>query len=55
MVPTFFTLLFIFRSLSRDCYDRFIAKLEDACREMGDFNSFFIFVCHKYEDLPSVL
>jgi hypothetical protein len=55
MVPTFFTLLFIFRSLSRDCYDRFIAKLEDACREMGDFNSFFVFFCHKYEDLPSVL
>jgi len=41
--------------LCRNCYDKFGAKPEDACWELGEFDLFFGWLCHQYEDLSTVL
>jgi hypothetical protein len=41
--------------LYKNCYDKFIAKLEDPCWELGECDPFFAWLCHQYEDLPTVI
>jgi chromosome segregation ATPase len=41
--------------LCKNCYDKFGAKPEDSCWELGEFDPFFARLCHQYEDLPIVL
>jgi chromosome segregation ATPase len=41
--------------LCKNCYDKFGAKPEDPCWELGEFDPFFAWLCRQYEDLPIVL
>jgi hypothetical protein len=41
--------------LCKNCYDKFGAKPEDPCWELGEFDQFFAWLCHQYEDLPIVI
>jgi hypothetical protein len=41
--------------LCKNCYDKFGAKPEDPCWEVGEFNPFFAWLCRQYEDLPTIL
>jgi len=41
--------------LCKNCYDKFGAKPEDPCWELGEFDPFFAWLCHQYEDLPTVI
>jgi hypothetical protein len=41
--------------LCKNCYDKFGAKPEYSCWELGEFDSFFAWLCHQYEDLPTVI
>ena len=41
--------------LCRNCYDKFGAKPEDACWELGEFDPFFGWLCDQYEDMSTVL
>ena len=38
----------------KNCYDKFGAKPEDACWELGEFDPFFGWLCRQYEDLSTV-
>ena len=41
--------------LCKNCYDKFGAKPEDPCWELGEFDPFFAWLCRQYEDLPTVI
>jgi hypothetical protein len=41
--------------LCKNCYDKFGAKPEDLCWELGEFDLFFAWLCRQYEDLPTVI
>jgi hypothetical protein len=41
--------------LCKNCYDKFGAKHEDPCWELGEFDPFFAWLCRQYEDLPTVI
>jgi len=41
--------------LCKNCYDKFGTKPEDACWELGEFDPFFGWFYHQYEDLSTVL
>jgi hypothetical protein len=41
--------------LCKKCYDKFGAKPEDPCWELGEFDPFFAWSCCQYEDLPIVI
>jgi hypothetical protein len=41
--------------LCKNCYDKFGVKPEDPCWELGEFDPFFAWLCHQYEDLPTVI
>jgi hypothetical protein len=41
--------------LCKNCYDKFGAKPEDPCWEVGEFDPFFAWLYRQYEDLPTVL
>jgi hypothetical protein len=41
--------------LYKNCYDKFGAKPEDPCWDVGEFDPFFAWLCRQYEDLPTVL
>ena len=36
--------------LCKNCYDKFGAKPEDPCWELGEFDPFFAWLCRQYED-----
>jgi septal ring factor EnvC (AmiA/AmiB activator) len=39
----------------KNCYDKFGAKPEDPCWEIGEFDPFFAWLCRQYEDMSIVL
>jgi hypothetical protein len=41
--------------LCQNCYDKFGAKPEDPCWELGEFDPFFAWLCRQCEDLPTVI
>jgi hypothetical protein len=41
--------------LCKNCYNKFGAKPEDPCWELGEFDLFFARLCRQYEDLPTIL
>jgi chromosome segregation ATPase len=41
--------------LCKNCYDKFGAKPEDPCWELGEFDPFFAWLCRQCEDLPTVI
>jgi hypothetical protein len=41
--------------LCKNCYERWGAKPEDPCWEVGEFDPFFSWLCRQYEDLPTVI
>ena len=41
--------------LCTNCYDKFGAKPEDPCWELGEFDPFFAWLCRQYEDLSTVI
>ena len=41
--------------LCKNCYDKFRVKPEDPCWELGEFDPFFAWLCHQYEDLPTII